>query len=277
MNHRTTANCLNSILAMAIVAAYLVSDSAHAVTATSRAQPPLRVVASITAPFVLPRTDPPAGFSVDLWDEVARRLDRDFTWQIAPDPAQVLTTVQRNDADVAIGAIAVTQEGEQIVDFSLPYFDSGLRIMVPARYEAGILSTLKSIPWIVIGRLLGVAIGIIFLLANVLWLIDRRRRREPGRGRAGREPGRDRGRQRGAGTASRRRPVTGPGSLTSRDADARQVDGPRTLGHSGDRAFLPRSRTCQARGSLTSHPRAPLDCPRARGVFCCQRPPRTPR
>ena len=182
MNHRTTANCLNSILAMAIVAAYLVSDSAHAVTATSRAQPPLRVVASITAPFVLPRTDPPAGFSVDLWDEVARRLDRDFTWQIAPDPAQVLTTVQRNDADVAIGAIAVTQEGEQIVDFSLPYFDSGLRIMVPARYEAGILSTLKSIPWIVIGRLLGVAIGIIFLLANVLWLIDRRRRREPGRG-----------------------------------------------------------------------------------------------
>ena len=91
-------------------------------------------------------------------------------------------------------------------------------------------------------------------------------------------PRRDRGGQRGAGAAPRRRPVTGHGRcLTSRDVDARQVDGPRTLGHSGDRAFLPRSRTCQARGSLTSHPRAPLGCPRARGVFCCQRPLRTPR
>ncbi len=165
-----------------ILVANLFPDSVRAVTTTSRAQPPLRVVTSATAPFVLPRTDPPAGFSVDLWNEVARRLDRDFTWHIVRDPAQVLTSVEGNEADVAIGAIAVTQEGEQIVDFSLPYFDSGLRIMVLARYEAGVVSTLRSIPWIAIGRLLAVAIVIIFLLANVLWLIDRRRNREPSRG-----------------------------------------------------------------------------------------------
>ena len=54
--------------------------------------------------------------------------------------------------------------------------------MVPAHYEAGVVSTLRSIPWIAIGRLLAVAIVIIFLLANVLWLIDRRRNREPSRG-----------------------------------------------------------------------------------------------
>jgi ABC-type amino acid transport substrate-binding protein len=139
----------------------------------------LRVVTIATAPFVLPRTDPPVGFSVDLWNEVARRIHVDFTWQIVRDPSQTLTAIQSHDADVAIGAIAVTPASDQMVDFSMPYFDSGLRIMVRAQYEAGLISTLRSIPWTAIGRLLAAAIVVIFLLANVLWLIERRSRDLP--------------------------------------------------------------------------------------------------
>jgi ABC-type amino acid transport substrate-binding protein len=105
----------------------------------------------------------------------------DFTWQIVRGPAEVFTALESHTADVAIGAIAITSESEQRVDFSLPYFDSGLRIMVRARYEAGVVNTVKSIPWTAIGHLLTVGILVIFLLANVLWLIERRRKREPGR------------------------------------------------------------------------------------------------
>ena len=141
----------------------------------------MRVVTIATAPFVLPRTDPPQGFSVGLWNEVARRMHVDFTWQIVRGPAEVFTALESHTADVAIGAIAITSESEQRVDFSLPYFDSGLRIMVRARYEAGVVNTVKSIPWTAIGHLLTVGILVIFLLANVLWLIERRRKREPGR------------------------------------------------------------------------------------------------
>jgi len=73
----------------------------------------------------------------------------------------------------------VTPESEEIVDFSVPYFDSGLRIMVRAQYESGVISILTSIPWAAIGHLFAAAIVIIFLLANVLWLIERRRRELP--------------------------------------------------------------------------------------------------
>ncbi len=173
---------LTSLAGLAIAA--LVADSfphpARGATAPSGAPAPLRVVTIATAPFVLPRTDPPLGFSVDLWNEVARRMHVDFTWNIVRDPAQVLAAVQGHDADVAIGAIAVTPESEQRVDFSVPYFDSGLRIMVRAQYETGVLTTLRSIPWTAIGNLFAAAIVIIFLLANVLWLIERRRRELPG-------------------------------------------------------------------------------------------------
>jgi ABC-type amino acid transport substrate-binding protein len=105
----------------------------------------------------------------------------DFTWQIVRGPAEVFTALESHTADVAIGAIAITSESEQRVDFSLPHFDSGLRIMVRARYEAGVVNTVKSIPWTAIGHLLTVGILVIFLLANVLWLIERHRKREPRR------------------------------------------------------------------------------------------------
>jgi len=141
----------------------------------SRPERPLRVITIATAPFVLPKTDPPSGFSVDLWNEVARRMHIGYTWRVTQDRNEVLAAVQNHDADVAIGAIAITPDREQIVDFSLPYFDSGLRIMVRAHYEGGIVSVLRSIPWGAIGHLFAAAIVFIFLLANVLWLIERRR------------------------------------------------------------------------------------------------------
>ncbi len=177
---RSLIPSLAGLAIAALVAGFFPHSARSATTDASGVQSPLRVVTIATAPFVLPRTDPPLGFSVDLWNEVARRMHVDFTWNIVRDPAQVLAAVQGHDADVAIGAIAVTPESEQRVDFSVPYFDSGLRIMVRAQYETGAVSTLRSIPWTAIGHLFAVAVVIIFLLANVLWLIERRRRKLPG-------------------------------------------------------------------------------------------------
>ncbi len=139
---------------------------------------PLRVVTAAVAPFVLPKTAPPAGFSIDLWTEVARRMRVDFTWMIVPTPPELLPTLQRGDADVAIAAITMTPDREKVVDFSHPYFDSGLQVMVRAQDESPFVTTLLSIPWRAIGQLLGAAIVIVFVLANVLWLIERRRNNE---------------------------------------------------------------------------------------------------
>lgn len=147
---------------------------AGAETAAPTGNRPLRVATAATAPFVLPKTDPPAGFSVDLWNDLARRMRVEFTWSVVPTPFELLPAVQRGDADVAISAIAMTPERDKAVDFSHPYFDSGLQIMVPAREESAFLTTLRSIPWTAIGHLFVAAIVIIFLLANVLWLIERR-------------------------------------------------------------------------------------------------------
>ena len=41
--------------------------------------------------------------------------------------------VERGDADVAIGLLVMTPEDEKRVDFSHPYLESGLQIMVRAQ------------------------------------------------------------------------------------------------------------------------------------------------
>ncbi|MFO1313173.1 MAG: transporter substrate-binding domain-containing protein [Burkholderiales bacterium] len=125
------------------------------------------------APFVMPDSQPLAGFSIDVWNEVARRIRADFTLRtVAGDDR--LPAVERGDADVAIGLIVETAEDERRVDFSTPYFDSGLQIMVRADHEGHLLGAFHSVPWRAIAELFGVAFVIVLLLANVLWLIERR-------------------------------------------------------------------------------------------------------
>lgn len=165
----------------ALVLASSAMDPSYAVEraaiTASVADSPLRVVIAPIAPFVLPQTTTPAGFSIDLWTEVARRMRVDFTWVVISARADVLPTLQRGQADVAISAVTMTPEREKIVDFSLPYFDSGLQIIVRTKNESSFLTTFWSIPWRLIGELLGVAIAIVFLLANLVWLIERRQDR----------------------------------------------------------------------------------------------------
>jgi polar amino acid transport system substrate-binding protein len=142
-------------------------------TAVAPANASLRVIAAPIAPFVLPNITPSAGFSIDVWNEAARRMHVDFTLRlVAPDDR--IPALERGEADVAIGLIVMTPEDEKRVDFSTPYFDSGLQILVRAQAEGRFLSIFHSIPWAAIGELFGVALLIVLLLANVLWLVERR-------------------------------------------------------------------------------------------------------
>jgi polar amino acid transport system substrate-binding protein len=163
-------------LGLFLAAIRLAIPQAEAATASAAPAPerPLHVVTTPIAPFVLPNSDPLAGFSIDVWNEVARRLHVDFTLHVVAADDR-LRAVERGEADVAIGLIVMTPEDEKRVDFSAPYFDSGLQILVRGQHEGRFLSTFHSIPWAAIGELFGVALLVVLLLANFLWLVERRR------------------------------------------------------------------------------------------------------
>lgn len=134
----------------------------------------LRVVTTPTAPFVLPDTEPLSGFSIDIWNELARRMGADFTWKVVPRD-DLLSAVERGEADVAISAITMTPERDKRVDFSHPYFDGGLQIMVRSESKGRLMDAIRSLPWRFAAELLGAVILILFVLGNVVWLVERRR------------------------------------------------------------------------------------------------------
>lgn len=71
------------------------------------------------------------GFDMDILREVADRAGFDINLRTM-DFNGIIPAVQTGNADLAIAGITITDEREKIVDFSDPYYDSGLRILVPA-------------------------------------------------------------------------------------------------------------------------------------------------
>jgi len=75
------------------------------------------------------------GFSVSLLEEIRhgaeRALERDVELELFEvTPADRLTRVANGELDIVCGLTTPTWEREQTVDFSLPFFRDGMRIMV---------------------------------------------------------------------------------------------------------------------------------------------------
>jgi ABC-type amino acid transport substrate-binding protein len=133
----------------------------------------LRVAVKPIAPFVFGHATDLSGFSIDLWNALAQSLKVETTWVEVSTVGDQLQAVSSGKADAAIAAITITRERENSVDFTQPYFDSGLQIMVHDQGGNHLLDVFDSIPWSTIGVLLGAFLAIMFVMANVLWLVER--------------------------------------------------------------------------------------------------------
>ncbi|MCK0744766.1 transporter substrate-binding domain-containing protein [Chromohalobacter nigrandesensis] len=70
------------------------------------------------------------GFDIDIINAIADRAGFDIDLNTM-DFNGIIPAVQTGNVDIAIAGITITEERGEIVDFSDPYYDSGLRILVP--------------------------------------------------------------------------------------------------------------------------------------------------
>jgi polar amino acid transport system substrate-binding protein len=134
----------------------------------------LRVAISPVSPFAFHKGEEWTGFSIDLWDAIAKRLGVNYEWIVVKSRAEQLEAVQSGKADIAMAAVPITPEWEQVYDFSVPYFDSGLQIMVSSRTSPSLLGTLRSLPYGTLLRFFALVLVIVFVLAHVLLFEERR-------------------------------------------------------------------------------------------------------
>ena len=125
-------------------------------------------------PFVfIDENGRPSGFSIDLWNAIATDLGIQFEWVPAGTVNELIDDLQSGKIDAAIAGISMTPEREPLVDFTYPYFESGLQIMVQENPDAGV-----SLPNIffssIVFKMLGIGLVLLFFMANMIWLMEKR-------------------------------------------------------------------------------------------------------
>ena len=99
--------------------------------------PPLIVATKTAAPLAFKGPDGAwTGMAIDAMTEIAGELGRTFQWR-EQTLEEMLDAVEAGDVDAAVAAITVTFEREARLDFTFPYYTSGLGIAIDPKAGGG--------------------------------------------------------------------------------------------------------------------------------------------
>jgi len=136
----------------------------------------LRVATRLVKPFVFEEKGMLTGFSIELWNEIAKQIGVKTEYIVKPTVKELLASVKSQETIVGIAAISITADREIQWDFSQPMFDAGLQILVSA--QAGESSFIGNIIAGIFTRDFLLMIGLVLLLiaipAHIVWFLERR-------------------------------------------------------------------------------------------------------
>ena len=91
---------------------------------------------------------------------------------------QLLSGLQQDQLDVVVGALTMTAEREALVDFTHPFYRTGLAIGVPPAQQGSGWGAVRALfSWQFASLVLGLG-ALLLLVGALLWLFERRRNRE---------------------------------------------------------------------------------------------------
>lgn len=171
--------CLVTLLAAAPASA-----QAAAAPGADSALPPgeagktLTVGTKISPPFVM-RDDGNGykGLSIALWRRVADKLGLK-THYVERDLSALFTGLENGDLDVSVAALTVTEPRETRVDFTYPFYSTGLAIAVPAAQGGSLGATVRRFFSWQFFTALGALAGILLLVGMAVWAFERHRNRD---------------------------------------------------------------------------------------------------
>lgn len=134
-------------LSVIVAASFLTAGNLHAETLLVATDPNFM-------PFEM--TDPASGrvtgFDMDILAEVAERAG--FDYELRPMAFDsIIPSLQLGTVEFAIAGITITDERREIIDFSKPYYDSGLRILV--RQEEERIDSVEDLEGLQVGTKMG--------------------------------------------------------------------------------------------------------------------------
>lgn len=130
----------------------------------------------IVPPFAFKRGDGEwAGITVDLARDVAKRLNLELTFVDLGSVKDLVDGIAAGKAEIGGAAITVTEEREQMLDFSHPFFSTGLAIATQQQGSSPVWNALRSFfTWESLMIVATVVGGVVLIGVLLKWLEQRR-------------------------------------------------------------------------------------------------------
>lgn len=166
-----------SFRASLILLLLLFSMSFGKAFAQSAAEETLVIGTKIAPPFVIKQENGDlTGISIELWQQVAREMGVNYRFEEA-ELDELISGLQSGQFDASVAALTVTAARESSVDFTHPYFTTGLAIAT-SKHSSSIWSIIAGLfSWQFLVALAGLG-GLLLAVGVVLWLFERKRNAE---------------------------------------------------------------------------------------------------
>jgi len=117
------------------------------------------------------------GISIELWQDLAAELKLDYQYKEL-DLEQLLSAVRSNSVDVAVAAITVTADRERMLDFTHPFYITGLGIAVSAPSGAPWLSVVRRVLSLQFLTVIGLLALVLVSVGLLVWFFERKKNSE---------------------------------------------------------------------------------------------------
>jgi polar amino acid transport system substrate-binding protein len=115
-----------------------------------------------------------SGISIDLWRRVADGLHLRYRFAEEPNVQSLIDGVAAGKYDAAVAALTVTAARESMVDFTQPFYVTGLGIAVPAGGEASWAPVIHTLTSFGFAQAVMALVGLALAVGLVIWLFERR-------------------------------------------------------------------------------------------------------
>ena len=135
----------------------------------------VRVVTRNLAPFSFEKNGRRTGYAAELWDQLAHETKLDYEIQVVNSAQEIIDALKNKTADVGVGAISVTAKREEVIDFTHPFYDSGLQVLVygsSVSFADNILAIVKNLFNLqLIGAFLLLMV-VMFIISHLVWRFE---------------------------------------------------------------------------------------------------------
>src|SRR5580698_6609768 len=171
---RTKIIRLCSIASAALVLgcfAMLVAAAGAAADTTAPSGRELVVGTRVAPPFSMKNKDGAwVGISIDLWRHVADRLHLRYRIEERGSVQDLVDAVASGQVDVAVAALTVTAARRSVMDFSQPFFETGLGVAVPSSGITAWLPVLHTFASFRFLQAVLTLLSIALLVGALIWL-----------------------------------------------------------------------------------------------------------